>query len=255
MTNVIIYEQPLNEIVRTCLRLEHVFQRTDHFLSKDTSWDYRAAMRSLTETMAILDRPDFKGKVKQELMRYKTGFKNLQDHKHVNNDRLDNFILEIEQHIQYLDSTTGKLADNLRDNDFLTSIRHNLQKAGGSCDFDMPNYHYWLSNETSEQRSELKQWSNQLDKVKSLIYLMLKSIRDSTHFEHAEAHCGSYQQALESNQPYQMLRIAINKNIAVFPEMSVGRQRFSVCFRQPSTTSHTEQVKHDVTFKIACCKL
>lgn len=62
MTDSIIYEQPLNEIVRTCLRLEHVFHSAHHFLAKSNTWDYRAAVRALTEIMAILDRPDFKGK-------------------------------------------------------------------------------------------------------------------------------------------------------------------------------------------------
>lgn len=130
-----------------------------------------------------------------------------------------------------------------------------MQKAGGTCDFDAPNYHYWLSNDALDQRGDLKQWFGQLNKIEALIDLVLQSVRDSTHFETAEAPCGSYQRSLETNQPYQMIRVEIKKNIAVFPEMSVGRQRFSICFRAPSTTQHTEQVKHDVKFKIACCKL
>lgn len=253
--NSIIYEQPLNEIVRTCLRLEHVFHSAQHFLSKHNTWDYRAALRAITDIMAILDRPDFKGKIKQELIRYKSSLKTIQDHKEVNKVQLQTFINQIEENIEYIDSLHGKLADDLRENDFLTNIRHNLQKAGGTCDFDSPNYHYWLSNDALDQHAELKHWFSKLDKIEALITLMLQSIRDSTEFEKAEASCGSYQRTLETNQPYQLLRVAIDKKIAVFPEMSVGKQRFSICFRSPSTTQHTEQVKEDISFKIACCKL
>ncbi len=251
----LIYEQPLNEIVRTCLRLEHVFQSAEYFLSQENTWDHRAAIRSLTEIMAILDRPDFKGKIKQELLRFKTSLQDLQDHQHVNSHRLQEFIEQIKQYLGYLDSVPGKLGDSLRDNEFLTSIRHNLQKAGGSCNFDMPNYHYWLMNPNITQADELQMWFTQFDEIKNLIYLILASIRDSTTFEMVEAHSGSYQRTLESNQPYQMLRVAIDTKIKVFPEMSVGRQRFSICFREPSTTTHTEQVKYNLRFKLACCKL
>lgn len=255
MSDVIIYEQPLNEIIRTCLRLEHVFLNSDYFISKSNEWNYRASMRSLTEAMAILDRPDFKGKIKQELIRYKSSLHSLQDHKDVDSSKLQKFINDIEISIKYLDNHSGKLGDNLRENDFLTNIRHNLQKAGGSCDFESPNYHYWLSHPKVEQHENLEKWFAQLSPVKDLIYLMLRSIRDSTHFETVTANSGSYQQALESNQPYQLLRVAIKESVIAFPEMSVGRQRFSICFRSPSTTEHTEQLKTDIKFSIACCKL
>lgn len=255
MSDSIIYEQPLNEIVRTCLRLEHVFQCAEHFTQQTDIWGYRAAIRSITEAMAILDRPDFKGKVKQELMRFKTSLQNLQDHHHVNSDRLQKFIEQIKQYIDYLDRVPGKLGDELRDNEFLTNIRHNLQKAGGSCNFDMPNYHYWLVSPNVSRTDEITSWFSQLDEIKNLIYLILESIRNSNTFEIVEANSGSYQRTLETNQPYQMLRVAIDVKTEVFPEMSVGRQRFSICFREPSTASYTEQVKYDLKFKLACCKL
>lgn len=256
MTDVIIYEQPLmNEIVRTCLRLEQVFGTIEHFLEQCSIWDYRAGMWALTDAMSILDRPDFKGKITQELLRYKTSLQQLQNHKDVDNEKLQPFITQIEENIDFLDSHHGKLGDSLRDNVFLTTIRHNLQKAGGACDFETPNYHYWLYQTKLDQHGDLEKWYGELAPVKKLISLMLQLIRDSTEFTTTNAASGSYQQILDPNLPYQLLRIAIPKSSNVFPEVSVGRHRFSICFRKPSTTEHTVQIKDDLKFQIACCKL
>lgn len=255
MSDAIIYEQPFNEIVRTCLRLERVFADIENSIAKDNSFDYRITIRSLTDAISILDRPDFKGKLTQELLRYRISFNDLKNHKEINSARLETFISELEKHIEYLNSVTGKLIEPLKKNNFLTNIRHNFQKSGGNCDFDMPNYLYWLTHRNINRREELKTWFAILNPIKNLINFVLASIRNSIDFEQAEAHAGSYQQSLEANLPYQLLRIELEQSTLAFPEMSVGRQRFSICFRRPSTTEHTEQLKETISFRIACCRL
>ena len=51
MTKPVIYEQPLNERVRTFLRLEHLFCQTDYTLRGFSVWDSRASLDSLVDTL------------------------------------------------------------------------------------------------------------------------------------------------------------------------------------------------------------
>jgi cell division protein ZapD len=59
----VIYEQPVNEHVRVCLRLEQLFNQTLHWMRGTSAWDSRAAISALLEILNVLDRPDLKAKL------------------------------------------------------------------------------------------------------------------------------------------------------------------------------------------------
>ncbi|MFT5351355.1 MAG: cell division protein ZapD, partial [Gammaproteobacteria bacterium] len=56
MISNITYEQPLNERVRTFLRLEHLFDTEDHFLSNSSEWDSRVSLSLLLDIIDMLSR-------------------------------------------------------------------------------------------------------------------------------------------------------------------------------------------------------
>lgn len=68
---MICYEHPLNERIRTLLRLENLFTKIDFFLTKDTSTDHHAALIALFEVLEITARADIKSDLLQELERQK----------------------------------------------------------------------------------------------------------------------------------------------------------------------------------------
>src|SRR5262249_9556585 len=78
--DVITYEYPLNERIRTLLRLEALFERANHFLVKDEdSRDHHAALLTLFEILEVASRADLKSELLQELERQKQvllGFRN-----------------------------------------------------------------------------------------------------------------------------------------------------------------------------------
>ena len=67
MPDKLIYEQPLNERIRSFLRLEFLFQQVRHHLEGSTEWDSRSALSSLLESMAIFRRSDLKSEVIKEV--------------------------------------------------------------------------------------------------------------------------------------------------------------------------------------------
>ena len=71
MPNV-IYEQPLNERVRTFLRLEFLFNEFFSRLEGPSEWDSRNALTSLLDILNIFNRTDLKTEVMKELERQMT---------------------------------------------------------------------------------------------------------------------------------------------------------------------------------------
>ncbi len=57
---VVCYEHPLNERVRSLLRLEFLFQQVTHAVAGHSSWDSRAALQGLFDLLALTGRNEFK---------------------------------------------------------------------------------------------------------------------------------------------------------------------------------------------------
>jgi cell division protein ZapD len=64
-----VYEQPLNERMRTFLRLDFLYHQTLYHEQPEDSWSTRAAMQSLLEILAITARGDVRSEVLKELER------------------------------------------------------------------------------------------------------------------------------------------------------------------------------------------
>ena len=70
MQNSVVYEQPLNEKMRTLLRLEFLFQQGRHYAVGESAWDSRAAISTLLDIQGILmGRTDLKGDLIKEMDR------------------------------------------------------------------------------------------------------------------------------------------------------------------------------------------
>ncbi len=70
MSELIVYEHPLNERIRTFLRLEHLFSETAYFLPQPEEWGSRAAIGGLIKINSIFTRADIKTEILKELERH-----------------------------------------------------------------------------------------------------------------------------------------------------------------------------------------
>ena len=68
---MICYEHPLNERIRTLLRLENLFSKIDFFLTKDTPTEHHAALVALFEVLELTTRADIKSDLLQEIKQKK----------------------------------------------------------------------------------------------------------------------------------------------------------------------------------------
>jgi cell division protein ZapD len=256
VTEKIIYEQPLNERTRNFMRLEFLFAQAAYHLRGTSQWESRSTMASLLEILTIFERSDLKTETIKELERHQAALGHLQRNPQVDSQRLDEIIQELDQYSESLHKFQGPIAAGLKENEFLSSIQQRSAIAGGTCDFDLPAYHNWLQQPAERRIRDLAGWLSYFESIASAIQLILRLIRDSNPLKPVVAEQGLYQMSMDPNHPCQLVRVALNKDVSCFAEISGGRHRFSVRFMKfADAYGNTRQVTHKVPFEIGCCMI
>lgn len=249
----IIYEQPVNEHARVCLRLEHLFNQALHWMRGTSSWDSRACLSAIVEILNVLDRPDLKAKLVKELSRYAGILARFSDTPHIDRTKLDAIRNEVEHTLHQVHGMQGRIGQSLRDNDFLNNIRQYLQNPGGGCSFEVPAYHFWLQQPPSERIAHLTHWFSSLRTIQNAINLTLRLIRQSSPAQLREANQGFYQATLDAQASCQLVRVILPHGSDCYPEISVGRHGISIRFFILNIQDRSVQTNEDVQFHLVSC--
>lgn len=255
MSEKTIYEQPLNERIRTFLRLEFLFEGLDTALQGNSEQQNRDVIQSLLNLLSVFDRSDLKQEIIKELDRLVSNLSALENSPGVDKRALDSLLAELDGLIDALYLKKSAIGQKLRENDFLFSIRQRSSIPGGTCDFDLPAYHHWLQHTPNDVRKQqLTEWSEPFSSVRSAVKMILQLIRGSSGFSESTAPSGFYQHSL-NNQATQMIRIRIPRNTGYFPEISGGKHRFTIRFMKFDINQRAQQVDEDVDFSLCCCSM
>ena len=254
MSSTIIYEQPLNERMRTFMRLEQLYARCAYYLEKENPLDSHYALITLLELVGLTSRGDLKQELIKEVKRQLANLQQLVNITSLDQNKLDKLLNGHNQLINQLDSLPGQLLNYLKDHDFISSIKQRSAIPGGTCDFDLPAYRYWLTQTAAKRQTAIKAWLSPFDVINQTTVHCLNLIRDSAETENCLAHHGFFQRTLDQTQPHQLLRILIQKTHQCFPEISAGKHRFSIRFlQQTDPNQYPKQARQDIQFKLVCC--
>ena len=251
---MISYEFPLNERVRTMLRLEDLFFRIVRFIESDESPDHHAALGILFEILEVACRADLKSELLQELERQKKVLNGLHNNPEISESALDALIADIENTSAALLKMTGKIGQHLRDNEWLMGIKQRAIIPGGVCEFDLPSYHYWQHQNTEFRQNNLNEWLGPLLPLRDGITILLKLLRESGRTHHFTAFHGSFQQ-MQGGRVAQMLRISLNAEIPCIPEISANKYALNIRFVEAKYTAKTALYDQDVAFDLTFCSL
>jgi len=94
---VITYEYPLNERIRTLLRLEDLFERSRHFIARTDPLDHHVALLTLFEILEVAGRADLKSDLLQELERQKQVLLSFRNNPEISEEALSSVLRDIEQ--------------------------------------------------------------------------------------------------------------------------------------------------------------
>ncbi len=256
MNNLIVYEQPLNERIRTFLRLEFLFKQLEHHLSGMAEWDIRSALNTLLDINDLLGRSDIKNELCKELDRHSNILKALDKNPAVDSERLKIILNDINQYLMQLRDPACQPGLALKQDELISSVKQRNAILGGSCNFDLPMYHHWLNIPATVQNDLLQHWQQDISIIRKSVFLIVNLIRNSSHPTNETAEKGFFQKSLEQNINCQMIRILLPRDSEYYPEISAGKHRFTVRFmKQADTAVRPVQAETDIQFKLHCCIL
>lgn len=250
----ITYEYPLNERVRTLLRLEDMYERVLLFMHREASRDHEVALARLFEIMDSGARADIKSDLLQELERLRVMLESLRGNPAVAGQRLDDALAEVMAAASGLHATQGKFGQHLRDNEWLMAIRSRFNIPGGACEFDLPGYHHWLHQPVYVRQGQLQAWLEPLLPIQRALRAVLRFLRESGEDTAQLAPRGSFQQ-MPILRPAQMLRLRLPGHLACVPEISANKYALNIRFISNVTGVRASLHEQDVPFTLAYCNL
>jgi cell division protein ZapD len=255
VTDPTIYELPLNERIRTLLRLEFLFQQARHSVRGYSVWDSRATIIHILDIMNIMSRIDLRSELVMELERQTTTLVAISSSPGVDPSILEETLKKLRNYTQNLKAAQNYNNNELSNNELLKLIRQRDSISGGNCDFDIPIYHFWLQQPPEQRIEILEAWLGLLDDYRLSIDVILSLLRDSAVNIPIVAEKGFYQQALTGNLAYQLIRVMTPSDVDFFAEISGGKHRFSVRFMTPSSAGRPSPCNIDIEFQLVCCAL
>jgi len=249
---VTVFEFPLNERIRTWLRLEELFGKALFFINGQDSRAHHAGLLAIFEIVDVTTRSELKNELIQELERQKSSLEALRRNPAVNVVRLDEVLTGLDKAWTGLLAMTGKLGQHVRDNEWLSSIKGRAGIPGGTCSFDLPVYHFWLNQPDENRKADLMTWLNPLLPVKQAVEVVLQILRESGHVSSHTAVQGLFQLMLAGRSAH-MLRIAMNAPCA--PEVSANKYAVNIRFLIPDTVQKPRLCDRDVDFDLTFCNL
>lgn len=251
---MIAFEQPLNERMRTFLRFEFVYEQARLHSRHAAEHGARAAIAALLEILAITGRGDVRADALKELDRHTLRLSHYQRSPGVDSERLVRLMRSVDQIRQALSEAGKQFLAPLRENEFLSAIRHRSTIPGGTCMFDLPDYGFWLRSPDTERSRQLKEWLNHLKPIGDAIAQVLWLTREaSTPVSHV-AQGGLFNLNLGKEDHYDLVRVLIAPDSGHYPEISAGAHRFTVRFAEwQGTEQRARQSTDDVQFLLALC--
>src|SRR5450432_3559528 len=245
-TAPVVYEQPLNERMRTFLRLEFLYTQATYHSESPSSWSSRAAVSSLLEILAITARGDSRSDVLKELERQVNILKEYQSKSGVDPARLKSIMSNLVNLRADLSTVGGNFMGPLRDSAFLSAVKHRSAIPGGTCDFDLPDYSFWLNRPAEVRAAEFSGWLALIRPLCDSIAELLWLTRQNAKRKSEMAVGGIFQLQFDRENPCQLVRVTLPPNQDLFPEISGSGHRCTIRFQQwPSSTARPVHVDTD----------
>ncbi|HXY76134.1 MAG TPA: cell division protein ZapD [Steroidobacteraceae bacterium] len=249
-----VFEQPLNERMRTFLRLDFLYSQALYHNEIGSQWGSRAAMASLIDILAITTRTDVRSEVLKELERELATLNEFQANPAVDPQRLKTLTANLQRLRADLMNAGQAFLQPLRDSQFVSAIKHRSGVPGGTCEFDLPDYYFWLTQSDEARMRTFNQWLGLLRPLCDAIAELLWLTRQNGQSRPEIAKGGTFNITFERDNLVQLLRVSLPASSGLYPEISASHHRCSVRFLSwNGLTTRPSQSETDVPFTLSCC--
>lgn len=225
-TTFVIYEHPLNEKVRSWLRLETLLSQIFALQHIDSYTSGIAFFRAVSELIEVLDRGEVRSELIKELDKQHQRLVAWSEAPYVDKEIIVGLLADVNTK-QVKVKTAPQFAHQLRGDKIISMVRQRLSIPGGYCGFDLPLLQLWLNLPQPERDQRMSLWLDGLLPLKESLDVILLLIRNSGYFELIESHNGFYQDSVEDKY---LLRIKLPVNELIYPQISGHKTRFAIRF-------------------------
>ncbi|HEC85467.1 MAG: cell division protein ZapD [Candidatus Parabeggiatoa sp. nov. 2] len=250
----VIYEQPINERIRSLLRLEHLFAGIMYRLKGPAEWDSRAVIDSLIEVLDLLNRIDLRVELQKDLEYHAQILERWQRTPDVDTERLAKLLNKTRILLCRLGEIDRPVGDSLSQHQLFNLVRQRGTISGGTCRCDLPGYHHWLQKSPKQRQNELSDWLAPLLPLRDAIDLDLYFIRNNAIVSQEIATGGVFQSKLDANAQYRIIQVILATEHPCYPEIKGGKQRFTIrFFEQPDIEERPKPTEQNINFELRYC--
>lgn len=247
-TPTITYEYPLNERVRSYLRVEHLFTLMQP-VTPVTHVNYARYFNALFAILELCERNDIRTDLVKDLEKRKQQLAHWSSHPDVNSPALEATAAELSKCLAALQQSS-RIGSGLKQDRLLGAIRQRFAMPGGTCNFDVPQLHYWLSQDDQTRQRDTAIWWTELAELATGLGLELHMLREHAPFTEVVASGGLLQ---ENTDPLSLLRLQLPGSLPAYPVVSGHKQRFSIRFMRVVPEQGRPSYEEDVIFNLARC--
>ena len=248
-----IYELPLNERLRTFMRIEFLYSRLKYFASNlDNNWNTRTVIHTLLEVYSILSRTDVRREVLADLDRYIMQMQRFQSAPDADNNMVNDILEDLDSIKNQVVNIGTDYLIRLREDEFIASLLHRHTLPGGKAEFDMPKYKFFLESDKKSVSIQINEWIDVIKPICEGIDKLMWIIRESNEPISTVAVEGQYNHQIEKRTQISLVRIIVNDE-NIYPEISGGRHLIAVRFYSYDENSEYTQFGDNVNFKISLC--
>jgi cell division protein ZapD len=247
MSTQILFEHPLNEKMRTWLRIEFLVQQLEASLPINDTTSALHFFRNIGDLLDVFERGEIRTDVIKELDRQQRKLLTWSEVPGVDMQRIDSLRSQLKERGTVLMSAP-RIGQLLREDRLIALVRQRLSIPGGCCSFDLPTLHVWLHLPQNQRDEQVGIWLASLQPLKQSLELLLDIIRNSAPFRKLTSLNGFYQ---DNGDDADLLRLQLDLVHQLYPQISGHKSRFAIRFLPLDSERGT--IPERLDFDLACC--
>lgn len=243
----VLFEHPLNEKMRTWLRIEFLIQQLKSKLPIDDHASALHFFRNAGDLLDVFERGDVRTDLLKELERQQRKLQAWVEVPGVDQSRIEALRQQLKSCGAILMSAP-RMGQILREDRLIGLVRQRLSIPGGCCSFDLPTLHIWLHTSQQQRDAQVQRWMDSLQPLNQALTLILDLIRNSAPFRKQTSLNGFFQ---DNGDDADLLRLQLALDDQLYPQISGHKSRFAIRFLP--LDSENGLVPERLDFELACC--
>lgn len=243
----VLFEHPLNEKMRTWLRIEFLLVQLCNQQALRETATALTFFRTLADLLEVLDRGDIRTELLKELERQQKKLLQWAELPGVDISVVDDLRHQLKIHTAALMSAP-RLGITLREDRLISLVRQRLSIPGGCCSFDLPTLHMWMHIAQHERDADVAAWLHTLEPLSQALTMILSLVRQAGQFRHQTSLNGFFQDNAEGAE---LLRLRIALALQLYPQISGHKTRYAIRFLP--LDNEQPPVPERLNFELACC--